>query len=258
MPRNEKDYTDKLIQSLREVPLSEEQIAAVTPKLLPRIAFLTAHDDHPPDETSSIWQFKDKIELTAKLIGVEKEQYIEAAVAHPQLFTRAPETLNDTVTKTAEILGIYKCKYAAAALKKPALFYQKPDTIATNVAAIRQVFDAGLLADEDLNAALLKTPTALCCAPKNTLFRGEHAHLRKLAGKPPLKLASFYSGRGRSQKDITADIPKLLQEIHTKTGQGRELAQDLFDRDVIKELPELKDAPAPHAAGQDVLPTYES
>ncbi len=96
---------DQLLSRIREgldkLLLSEEQKAAVAPRLLENLRFLDSRGGKTPGgylrEDSSVFDFETKIRGVVERFtddGLTTKDYLQAAVRQPQLFTQLPDTIS--------------------------------------------------------------------------------------------------------------------------------------------------------------------
>src|SRR5947209_653541 len=133
----------RIEQALRELPLSEEDIAQVAPQLAEGF-LLRDRKITKPD--SSFFRFRDKIHAVVdrfRQYGLTLPDYLQAALKQPSLFTRSPATVVGNIKAVAYHFrehGLTLPDYLQAALKQPCLFSQAPVTITGNIEAVAKHF----------------------------------------------------------------------------------------------------------------------
>jgi len=66
-----------------------------------------------------------------------------STLRQPKLSYRKPQKLNGNVAESARLLGLNTNQFTAASLKKPSLFCQKPRTLHGNIAEIARLLGLG-------------------------------------------------------------------------------------------------------------------
>lgn len=88
---------ERVEQALRELPLSEEDIAKATPALLDRVRFLQQKSaGRSPQLDSPLFDYRRKVNAVVERFadnGLTLADYMRAAVQYPQLFYQAPDTV---------------------------------------------------------------------------------------------------------------------------------------------------------------------
>lgn len=158
-PSGKNVYQNRILEKLAECGLSREHALPVADYISERLDFL----GHEFSEESTIFAFRDKISRSAQLLHVSYEDFLEAALAQPPLFTLAPETVDANVTASAQKLGVSREPFIKASLKQPSLFYKSPDTLDENMghAAGR----LGLPKSVFVKSAI-RQPSVLCLTPE--------------------------------------------------------------------------------------------
>jgi len=159
LPDIDHKYKDRVIEALKELDLTDDQINSVYPSLLVYMDFLNADIS----DDSSLFSYKERIEHSAALMNIDKEKFLTAALEQLQLFYQSPETLDDNVTRSAAIMNIDKEKFLTAALKQPQLFYQSPETLDDNVTRSATLLN---IDKEKFVTAALKQPQLFSQSPE--------------------------------------------------------------------------------------------
>lgn len=152
---NKSDYEKHILARLAECGLSRAQALPVCDYISERLDFL----GHEFSEASSIFAFKDKISRSAQLLHVAYEDFLDAALAQPPLFTLAPETVDTNVTASAQKLGVSREAFIKASLKQASLFYKSPDTLDENTGKAAELLG---LAKSVFVKAAIRQPSVLC------------------------------------------------------------------------------------------------
>lgn len=147
---------DRIRQELGKLPLTDEEIDRV----VPRIAASTRFFSHITPE-SPFFDFEKKINTVVERFsddGLTTNNYLRAALKHPQILCMSSDKIVGNITGVVEQLadaGLNTRDYLSAAQKNPALFYQKPETIAGNMTGVvAQFATEGLTLRHYLSAAL--------------------------------------------------------------------------------------------------------
>lgn len=137
---------ERVEQALRELPLSEPDIAATTVHLC---RFNLLFRDHlPRNSDSSFFDFRRKVtEVVTHFngAGLTLPDYLDAAVKQPQLFCQSPATLIGNIEGAAEHFrehGLTLPNYLGAAIKQPQLFCHSPATLIDNIEGVVEHFHA--------------------------------------------------------------------------------------------------------------------
>jgi hypothetical protein len=182
---NRKALRARIEQALRELPLSEEEIAAAAAGLFDAHLTVQAYGKFNLD--SGFVDFGDKVTAVVEhfeVHGLTLQDYVRAAVKHPQLFSMKPATVIRDVETVAAYFG--KCgltlpDYLKAAVRQPSLFYQSPATVQGNIEQVASHFKKhGLRSAEYLKAAV-RQPRLFCQSPATIQGNIEQvvSHFRK-------------------------------------------------------------------------------
>jgi hypothetical protein len=147
----------RIERALRELPLTEADIAAVAPQLT--AGLLRFHCGSQDD--SPFFDMRGKITAVCDHFageGLTLPDYVRAACRCPQLFVKAPASLIANVRAVAHLFqahGLTLRAYLQSCLRSPPLFAMSPATVIANVEAIVHRFAGdGLTLRHYLQAAL--------------------------------------------------------------------------------------------------------
>ncbi len=227
-----------------------------------------------PDEI--LFDFKNRIEKAATLLGVDKDKLTKAAANYPRLFFTSPEKMDDNAKEIAKCIGTTKAKLLPIMLSDPKLFYEKaekinnkltqnaaiigaakkefvaailkhkapmrsyqcPEKTRNNVEYIRAAHANGYIKSKDISRSLLNHHTVLGIAPRNTHLRCIDAHITKEA---PSSLTSFFART--TKKEIEERVIKHYTDMFNKTGKGQRTLQILAEARIISKLPDWCEKP---------------
>ncbi len=159
-------------------------------------------------------------------MGIDKNDFVKAALKQPQLFCQFPETLNSNITKSSELMGIDKNDFVKAALKQPQLFCQSPETLFSNFKALAILFD-----NDDIKTRkfVLKNPVALCYSQERDFI---HYLATKITsskisiGKNPRQIIKDYYGKQPYGEYLEIKQFPMIEEYLTKKIDNNELSID--------------------------------
>ncbi len=153
---DKQSFEERLMQALLEVPIEEKDIRF-------SVSNMASFIRENLSENSTFFDFKTKIETTAKLIGVTKAKMVAAALKQPPLFCQSPTTLNANIESTAKLVGVTKAKMVSTALKRSQLFCQSPETLNANIEGTATLVG---VTKAKMVAAALKKPSLFCQSPE--------------------------------------------------------------------------------------------
>jgi hypothetical protein len=126
--------------------------------------------EHIPDlaaraPESGLFDFQSRVEPVLQRFsrhGLTRDDYLKAAIRHPQLFCLNPETVTSNIERVVAHFvpdDLAPKAYLQAAVKQPSLFYQRPETIIANVEGVLEHFAADGLTRSDYLRAAIKQPS---------------------------------------------------------------------------------------------------
>ncbi len=130
------------------------------------------------------------VSRSATLLGINKYQFVAAALKQPQLFSQSPSTLDGNTARSATLLGLGKRQFVGAALKQPSLLYQRPDTLDANATRSAELFD---ITKQQFVAAALKIPQLFYQNPDTV--RAKLSYIKAIAEAvgTPMDAATIFS-----------------------------------------------------------------
>src|SRR5262249_46606194 len=150
---------------LRELPLSEKEIAAVAPQLAGSLLRLRGGR---MTADSALFDFCGKVTAVVEHFapdGLTLQDYLGAAVRQPTLLGLKPATVirhADAVAAHFQKHGLTLPAYLRAACRQPQLFYQSPSTIQGNIEQVASHFREHGLTLKDYLRAAVRQPTLFC------------------------------------------------------------------------------------------------
>lgn len=154
-------------RALRELPLSDADIAAVAPPLAAGLFRFRcgSRDD------SSFFDIRGKVTAVCEHFageGLTLPDFVRTACRQPQLFVKAPASLIANVEAVVHHFqphGLTLRGYLQAALKVPPLFAMSPATIIANVETVASRFAGDGLTLRQYLQACLNKPQLFCQSP---------------------------------------------------------------------------------------------
>ena len=237
-----REYKQHITRKLVELGLEPDQIKKVAPVLFAGIEFL----EKEVPLNSPLFNYRERIDTAATLLGITFEQYKNAAVRQPQLFRVAPEKANENIERTAELLGIQKNVFIQSALQRPQLFYLDPETIAGHATLMHQIEDEGFV-PRGVQKLYLGRPILLTLADDNFELRLEFArHTGIGQGDRAPNNMILTESRKRIQENFLLALghdPKIkvirlaeptADELQTDIGQNHQKLIDCVRRGLFK------------------------
>jgi hypothetical protein len=230
-------------QALRELPLSEHQIAETASRLAD--SFLL-REEIITNPDSGFFDFRRKINAIVEHFSphhLTLQNYLKAAVKQPPLFYQAPATIIANIEGVAaHFRDLTISDYIQAAVKQPSLFYQSRATIIANIEGVAAHFHD--LTTSDYIQAAVKQPSLFYQSPASIIANIEgvaahfndhglaiHAYLRAAVKQPSL----FY----QSPATIIANIENVAAHFH-----DHGLAIHAYFQAAVKQPPLFYQSPA--------------
>jgi hypothetical protein len=175
----------RIEQALRELPLSEEDIAAVASGLLDSNLVVQRYAKCRLE--SAFFDFRGKVTAVVEhfaVHGLTLHDYMRAAVKYPALFTHKPVTVIRRIESVAAHFqehGLTLPAYVRAAVRHPAPFYQSPATIQGNIEQVVSHFQEHGLTLKDYLKATRRQPVLFSMKPATVIRRVENvaAHFQE-------------------------------------------------------------------------------
>jgi hypothetical protein len=134
-------------QNVVALGFAGEELEKISRRLIQHISFLHGQT---PNLSQDFFDFKAKAAHLSTLLGVELEDIKKAALLHPSILVRDPETVYENATVTARTLGLDKNEFISTSLRfAPDVFFRTAGHIDGNVIACAGVL--GISRSEYIN-----------------------------------------------------------------------------------------------------------